>query len=160
MGGMVDANQLTVTVDANLYTDFNFLFDPEAADIVLAAGFPKIVIVGNVSNHTMLTKELVEKVASVKTPLTDYYARNAWVGLPLWDELSAAVMADPSLITKSTDTWMRVNLDHGMDYGRAHVWPEAMRPHLGEQPVTIVDAVDLDRFYAEFVKALQAPLPH
>ena len=159
MGGMVDANQPQTTIDANLYTDFNFLLDPEAADIVLTAGFPKIVIVGNVSNNTMLTRDLVAKVASVKTPLTDYYARNAWVGLPLWDELAAAVMADPSLVTKSTTTWMRVNLDHGMDYGRAHIWPESMRPHLGEQPVTIVDAVDVDRFYASFIKALQAPLP-
>ena len=159
MGGLVDANQLQVTANADFNTDFNFMFDPEAADIVLTAGFAKILIIGNVSNAAILTKEIVDKVGAVKTPVTDYYVKNAWIGLPLWDEMAAAVMADPSLITKKTDTWMRINLDHGVDYGRAHVWPEEMRPHLGEQPVTIVDAIDLDRFFAGFVKDLQAPLP-
>jgi purine nucleosidase len=159
MGGLVDANQLQVTGNADFNTDFNFMFDPEAADIVLTAGFAKILIIGNVSNAALLTKEIVAKVGTAKTPLTDYYVKNAWVGLPLWDEMAAAVMADQSLITRKTDTWMRVNLDHGVDYGRAHVWPEEMRPHLGEQPVTIVDAIDLDRFFTGFVKDLQAPLP-
>ncbi len=158
MGGLVDANQLQITANADFNTDFNFMFDPEAADIVLTAGFPKVTIIGNVSNAALLTKEIVAKVGAVKTPLTDYYVKNAWVGLPLWDELAAQVMADPSLITKETHTWMRVNLDHGVDYGRAHVWPEEMRPHLGEQPVTIVDAIDLDRFFTSFVRDLQAPL--
>lgn len=159
MGGLVDANQLQVTANADFNTDFNFMFDPEAADIVLTAGFSNVLIIGNVSNAAILTKAIVDKVAAVKTPLTDYYVKNAWVGLPLWDEMAAAVMADPSLITRRTQTWMRVNLDHGVDYGRAHVWPEEMRPHLGEQPVTIVDAIDLDRFFAGFIKELQAPLP-
>jgi inosine-uridine nucleoside N-ribohydrolase len=159
MGGLVDANQLQVTANADFNTDFNFMFDPEAADIVLTAGFPKVLIIGNVSNAAILTQAIVDKVGAVKTPVTDYYIRNAWVGLPLWDEMAAAVMADPSLIAKKTETWMRVNLDHGVDYGRAHVWPEEMRPHLGEQPVTIVDAIDLDRFFAGFVRDLQAPLP-
>lgn len=159
MGGLVDANQLQITDDADFNTDFNFMYDPEAADMVLTAGFPKVLIVGVVSNSAKLTKAMVDKVTSVKTQLTDYYARNAWVGLPLWDELAAAVMADPSLITRSTEAYMRVNLDHGVDYGRAHVWPESMRPKTGERKVTIVDAVDLDRFYRDFFKALQAPLP-
>lgn len=158
MGGLVDTNQRQVSGSANFNTDFNFLFDPEAAAITLAAPFPRIVIVGAVANETNLDKQLVARVAAVKTPLTDYYARNAWLGLPLWDELAAAVLADPRLITASTKAYMSVNIDHGMDYGRAHVWPEATRPHLGERQVQIVDRVDLGRFYDDFVRALQAPL--
>jgi inosine-uridine nucleoside N-ribohydrolase len=159
MGGLVDSNQRQITENANFNTDFNFMIDPEAADIVLGAGFPKLLIVGVVSNSAKLTKAMVDRVGAVKTPLTDYYVRNAWVGLPLWDELAAAILADPGLVTRSTEAYMRVNLDHGVDYGRAHVWPESTRPKLGEQKVTIVDAVDLDRFYRNFFAALQAPLP-
>ncbi len=81
------------------------------------------------------------------------------MGLPLWDELAAAVMDDPALVTKSTEAYMRVNLDHGVDYGRAHVWPEEMRPLLGERTVTIVDEVHVSSLYEDFVRALQAPLP-
>jgi len=159
MGGLVDTNQQQITDNANFNTDFNFMIDPEAADIVLSAGFRKILIVGAVSNSAKLTQPMVDTVSQVKTPLTDYYARNAWVGLPLWDELAAAIMADPTLITRSTEAYMRVNLDHGVDYGRAHVWPESTRPRTGERKVTIVDAVNLDRFYRNFFGALQAPLP-
>ena len=68
-------------------------------------------------------------------------------------------MADPSLVTRSTDAYMRINLDRGLDYGRAHVFPEATRPHTGEQKVTVVDTVDVPRFYEAFTRALQAPLP-
>ena len=85
MGGLVDTNQLQITDDADFNMDFNFMFDPEAADIVLTAGFPEIVVVGAVANSARLTKAMVARVASVKTPLTAYYARNAWVGLPLWE---------------------------------------------------------------------------
>jgi len=155
MGGMVDNNQLQVTDDVDFYTDFNFMFDPEAADIVLGADFPKVVIVGNVSNTTRLTKAMVDRVAAKKTVLTDYYVRNGWVGLPLWDELAAAILDDPSLVTKSTEAYMGVDLDHGVNYGSAHVWAEANHPGLGERKVTIVDQVDMPRFYDSFVRALQ-----
>jgi purine nucleosidase len=159
MGGMTDNQGAQVAKDANFYTDFNFLFDPEAADIVLTAGFANVVIAGTVTNGTMLTKAMVDRIAATKTPLTAYYARNAWVGLPLWDELAAAILADPTLVAKSTDAWARVDLSHGAFYGSLRLWPDKGRPHRGEGRVTIVDAVDLDRFYAGFEKALTAPLP-
>ena len=44
-----------------------------------------------------------------------------------------------------------------MHYGQVHVWPDAIAPHQGEQKVTIVQAVDLDRFYDQFIKAAQYP---
>ena len=159
MGGLVDANQKQITEDANFNTDFNFMFDPEAADIVLTAGFPKIRIVGSVGNKVALTPELLQRIAAVKTPLTDYYQRFALKGLPLWDELASAVLLDPAIVTKSTKAYMRVNLDHGMTYGYAHVWPEQTRPHQGEQLVEIVDDVDADRFRDLMVTSLQRKPP-
>lgn len=159
MGGMLDNQEPQVARDANFFTDFNFIFDPEAADIVLTAGFPNVVIAGSVTNETLLTKPMVDRIAARKTPLTAYYARNAWVGLPLWDELAAAVLADPTLVTRSTRAWMRVDTSKGMFYGSARIWPEAGRPHAGEGAVTIIDAVDLPRFYKGFEAALTAPLP-
>ena len=39
-------------------------------------------------------------------------------------------------------------------------WTAAvLAPHLGERPVTIVQAVDIPRFYDQFVKAVQFPVP-
>lgn len=155
MGGLVDDNLKQITDDANFNNDFNFKFDPEAADIVLSAGFPKIRIVSGVSNKVRLTPEFLQRIMAVKTPLTDYYGRFALKGLPLWDELAAAILLDPTLVTKSTKAYMRVDLEHGMNYGAAHVWPEEMRPHLGEQQVEIIDDIDADRFRDLMVAALQ-----
>lgn len=159
MGGMIDNQGAQVARDANFFSDFNFLFDPEAADIVMTAGFPNVVVAGSVTNETMLTRAMVDRIAAKRTPLTAYYARNAWVGLPLWDELAAAILADPTLVTKSTMAWMRVDTSHGPFYGNARIWGDAGRPHQGEGRVTIVEAVDLPRFYTAFEEALGAPSP-
>ena len=154
MGGLVDVNRAQASEDANLYNDFNFKFDPEAADIVLTAGFPRIRIVSSVANKVRLTPALLERIVAVKSPLTAYYERFALRGLPLWDELASAVLLDPTLITRSTRVFMRVDIDHGMNYGNAHVWSDTTRPHLGEQEVEIIDDIDADRFRDLMVAAL------
>ncbi len=159
MGGLVDANLRQATVDANLYNDFNFKFDPEAADIVLTAGFAKIRIVSCVANTVRLTPEFLRRIVAVKTPLTDYYERFSLKGLPLWDEMASAILLDGTLVTKSTKVFMRVDLDHGLNYGGAYVWSEATRPHLDEREVEIVDDIDTKRFMDVMVSALQTTAP-
>ena len=157
MGGLVGNNPQQVTGDADFNSDFNILFDPEAAHIALTAPWARIVSLGNVTNETMMTPELIQRMAAVKTPVTEFLAKYA-IKLPMWDELTAAVAVDPSLVTKSVEAYMDIDLEHGMHYGQAHVWPDAIRPHQGEQKVTIVEGVDLPRFYDQFVKAAQFPV--
>jgi inosine-uridine nucleoside N-ribohydrolase len=158
MGGMLDGNLAQVTVDADNFTDFNFIFDPEAAHIVLTAPWPKIVSLGRVTNETKMSPALVARLLEKRTPVTAYLAKYA-SHLPLWDEMAAAVAVDPTLVTKHTVALMDVDIDHGMHYGQAHVWPKETAPHQGEQPVEIVQAVDLPRFYDAFVHAAQSVLP-
>jgi inosine-uridine nucleoside N-ribohydrolase len=159
MGGLVDVNLPLAIEDANLYNDFNFKFDPEAADIVLTAGFPKIRIVATVTNKVRLTPDFLARIVAVKTPLTDYYDRFALKGLPLWDEMASAILLDPALITKTTKVYMRVDTDHGLNYGSAHVWSDTTRPHMGEREVEIIDDIDADRFRDMMVTALQSKNP-
>jgi inosine-uridine nucleoside N-ribohydrolase len=158
MGGMLDGNLAQVTDDANVFTDFNFIFDPEAAHIVLTSPWAKITSLGRVTNQTKMTPALVARILDVRTPVTEYLAKFA-SGLPLWDEMAAAVAVDPTLVTKQTVALMDVDIDHGMHYGQARVWPKQTAPHQGEQPVTIVQAVDLARFYTAFVHAAQSVVP-
>jgi inosine-uridine nucleoside N-ribohydrolase len=158
MGAMLDGNQQQVSVDANLYTDFNFLFDPEAAHIVLTAPWARITALGSVTNETLLSAALVKRIVAVKTPVTAYIGTYS-PPLPLWDELAAAVAVDPGLITRAIDAVMDVDIGHGMFYGHAMIWPPAMAPHRGERLVRVVQAVDMARFYDGFIKAAQAPVP-
>jgi inosine-uridine nucleoside N-ribohydrolase len=158
MGGLLDGNLKQVTEDADNYTDFNMIFDPEAAHIVLTAPWARITSLGNVTNETMMTDALAARMASVKTPVTAFLARHP-SHLPLWDEMAAEVAVDPTLITARTDALMDIDLGHGMHYGQVHVWPTQIAPHQGERKVTIVQQVDLKRFYQRFIHAAQAPLP-
>ena len=151
MGALIDTDMMAVTGDANFASDFNILFDPEAAHIVLTADWPKIVSLGTVSNGVVMTHKLMDWIAEVRTPVTTYL-RQYFVALPLWDEMAAAVAVDPSLVTRSVDAYMDVDLTDGMDYGHARVWPEALAPKgVGLRRVTIVQAINTRRFIDGFV---------
>ena len=126
MGALIDTNMMAVTGNADYASDFNFIFDPEAAHITLTAPWPRMVAVGNVSNGVMMTRALMDKVAAVKTPLTDYLSKY-FIDLPLWDEMAGAVALDPTLVTKSVDATMDVDLAPDVNYGHAHVWNRISR---------------------------------
>ncbi len=158
MGAMVDGNLSQVTRDADNFTDFNILFDPEAAHIVLTAPWSHITSVGKITNETMMTPALAARMAAVKTPVTLYLAKNA-SRLPLWDEVAAEIAIDRTLITKQVDARMDVDIDHGMHYGQTHVWPAQTAPHQGERMVTIVLGFDIPRFYDRFIRAAQMKVP-
>jgi len=154
MGALIDVNLPQVTGSTNFNTDFNFNFDPEAAHIVLTAPWAKITAVGNVSNDLVMSPDLAAKIDAKKTPVTDLAARYPDT-LPLWDQLTAAIAADPSLVTREVQAYMDVETDHGLYYGATRLWPEATRPHMGERKVDIVLAVDTDRFLRRFIAAAQ-----
>ncbi|KXV35675.1 nucleoside hydrolase [Gluconobacter thailandicus] len=152
MGAIVDGNLAQVTDSADYYTDFNLMFDPEAASIALEAPFPEVISVGAVANPIRMTAEIRDKATQTLGPVSNYL-RQYFHPQPMWDELAAAIAVDPALITGSVTAYMDVDLTHGPNYGYAHVWPESTRPHIGERPVKIVTAVDTSRFIQTFVDA-------
>ncbi len=154
MGALIDVNLPQVTGSTNFNTDFNFDFDPEAAHIVLTAPWARITAVGNVSNGLMMTPALAARIDARRTPVTDLAARFA-DPLPLWDQLAAAIAADPSLVTRKVQAYMDVEIDHGADYGATRIWPAATAPAQGEQRVDIVLAIDEDRFLRGFIADAQ-----
>jgi inosine-uridine nucleoside N-ribohydrolase len=158
MGGFVDTNLAQVTASANFATDFNIWFDPEAAHIVLTAPFAKITSVGSVSNDIVYTPALAARIAAKSTPVTQAVVKYSQA-LPLWDQATAAIAADPSLVTAEVQAYMDVETDHGLYYGATHVWPDATTPHLGEQKVHIVTAIDTQRFLDALVRDAQFPIP-
>lgn len=155
MGGLLSSGLSKATGNPDLASDFNLLFDPEAAEIVLTADWPKITSVGDVTNDTLCSDQLVQKIASTKTPLTQYIAQYAERNLPLWDELTVGIFLDPTLVTKETPVLMDVDLSHGPGYGSARIWSDAMAPHNGERKVAVVQQVDVNRFTESFVHAMQ-----
>ena len=159
MGGMLDTSMMSVTGNADFASDFNMIFDPEAAHITLAAPWASVTVVGSVSNDLMMTRDYLAQVTRKVTPMTQYLAKY-YEPLPMWDELTSAIAADPSLVTSSVDAFMDIDLTHGPNYGHAHVWPEQLAPkRQGVRRVHIVRSVDAARFRAVFAQEAQSDLP-
>ena len=152
MGGMVDGNMSQVTDSKDFFTDFNLVFDPEAAHIALTADWPKITCIGSATLKTRVDQALIDRVAAVKTPIAGLIAKYVHQ-FPMWDELAAAYVADPSVATRTVEGYMDVEIERGMGYGQAHVWSDDFRPHAGERKVTIVTDVDSAKLRDMFVKA-------
>ena len=107
MGGAVDAKGNTTPA-----AEFNTLCDPEAAAIVLRAGFNEIVIVPwEASTRYMIPWDDIESMASLGTPNSNLFAKlnhhtsqnlkEAFnlPGIPFPDPLAMAVVLDPSICT-------------------------------------------------------------
>lgn len=90
--------------------EYNFFVDPEAAKIVLGAGFPLTLFTWSLTlNHGVLDDAQVGRIESLGTPLAEFYLavnRKARVfersigidGITHPDSMVAAAVADPSLI--------------------------------------------------------------
>jgi inosine-uridine nucleoside N-ribohydrolase len=152
MGGIIDGNMQQITDDADFFADFNMLFDPEAAHIALTADWAKITCLGSVTMKTRVDQAMIDRIGAVGTPVAKLIAKYI-EKFPLWDELAAAVVVDPSVVTKTVDGYMDIEIEHGINYGLAHVWSEGLRPHAGERKVTVVTDVDSAKLIQMFIKA-------
>jgi purine nucleosidase len=143
--------------------EFNFWFDPEAAQIVLRAPWKKIVCTPtDISVKTHVTPALVKQIEASGTPVAKYIARFAMYtpGADImWDELAAAAWIDPSIIAKKENRYMGVDLNRGAGYGNTLTWNEKDKPTLTVQPVEIQMDLDKEKFYRMFVELMTAPTP-
>jgi purine nucleosidase len=155
MGGSLNPQTSDPEFANNPRHEFNFWFDPEAADIVLRAPWRKIVCTPtDISIKTRLTTEMIKRIEASGTPLAHYLARFFKPGGGndyMWDELAAAAWIDPSIITKRETRYMGVDIGHGAGYGNTLTWTEDEKPPLAGRPVEIQIDLDSEKFYKMFV---------
>lgn len=163
MGGSVSPQTNDAEFVSNPRHEFNFWFDPEAAQIVLRAPWKKIVCTPvDISIKTRLTPAMIQKIDSSGTPLGHYiarYFRTGQGGEYMWDELAAAAWIDPSLITKSETRYMGVDLDRGAGYGNTLTWTDKDKLKITGQPVEIQVDLDNERFDQMFISLMSGPTP-
>ncbi|NUU63147.1 nucleoside hydrolase [Paenibacillus agri] len=106
MGGVVrGSGNITPTAEYNIYVD------PEAAKLVMGAGFPHLTLVGlDVTRKALLSQEDIAKLtnpeiaAYVEQSTADYrqryYERNGVEACALHDPLAVGVAINPDLVTK------------------------------------------------------------
>jgi inosine-uridine nucleoside N-ribohydrolase len=151
-------------IDHRYLREFNWWFDPEAARIVLRAPWRRVTVTPvDISVKTRHSDEIVSRIARADTPLARYIDRFHAVATPdpsqpdwvpaifMWDELSAASVLEPSIITASREMHIDVDIDHDLHYGHTLAWElgEGAPPGVGKAVVQL--DVDLDRFYDLYV---------
>jgi purine nucleosidase len=163
MGGSLSPNTENPEFASNPRHEFNFWFDPEAAQIVLRAPWKKIVCTPtDISIKTHLTPAMTKEIEASGTPLAHYLAHFAqyWPGADImWDELAAAAWIDPTLITKTETRYMGVDVDKGAGYGNTLTWSDKDKPKIEAQPVEIQVDLDAEKFYRMYVSLMKSPTP-
>jgi purine nucleosidase len=163
MGGSLAPQTDDPEFVSNPRHEFNFWFDPEAAQVVLRAPWKKIVCTPvDISIKTRLTPAMIKQIESSGTPLARYiarYFRTGQGGEYMWDELAAAAWIDPSLITKRETRYLSVDLDRGAGYGNTLTWTDKDKPKMTVQAVEINVDLDNDKFNRMFVKLMSASTP-
>jgi len=138
--------------------EFNFWFDPEAAHIVLRARWPRIDLTTvDISIKAMFTQEMLDAISKSSNPAARYIARYSQDRYYLWDELAACAWLDPSIVTKTRDVYMDVDLSHGPSYGDTLTWTENLRPATDVRLVHAQIDLDLAKFTKMFVDLMSAP---
>ena len=150
-GGYLDDAIARVAVDADYGTDFNFIFDPQAAHIVLTAPWKRVTLVGDVTTPVKMTKQIADKIGASGSAVGRYVQKFTTIGQPFWDEITAAVAVDRTLVKQELVMRMDVDLLPGPFYGMAQVWNEQQAPHKGEVQVHLVRRIDVPRFLDTFV---------
>ncbi len=161
MGGSIAPQTDDPEFVSNPRHEFNFWFDPEAAEIVLRAPWKKIVCTPtDISVKTRLTPAMIRQIDASGTQLAHYIAgfyQTGQGGEYMWDELAAAAWIDPSLITRKETRYMSVDLDRGAGYGNTLTWVEKDKPKIAVQPVEIQFDLDKEKFYGMFIGLMSAP---
>jgi inosine-uridine nucleoside N-ribohydrolase len=152
-GGNIDDELTQAIHGADDTTDFNIIFDPEAAHIVLTSTWQRITVLGDAATSVRLTQAIVDRIAVSHAPVAQYLKHYAQTNEPFWDELTAAVAVDHTLITKEVVVVMDVDTMPGMHYGRARIWSDHDAPKNGAQHVHLVQRVDGARFIRSFIAA-------
>ncbi|MBC8008577.1 MAG: nucleoside hydrolase [Burkholderiales bacterium] len=138
--------------------EFNFRWDPEAARIVLRSAWPRVVLLPiDPTTATFFKPDLFRRIAAADTPVSRYVT--TWSeGYPMWDELAAAALLRPDLMTERRVMAVDVDTSHDTaGYGHTLSWPAGHGPGLGERDIEVVFAADVPRFEEWCVETLSAP---
>ncbi|EPE08257.1 inosine-uridine preferring nucleoside hydrolase [Ophiostoma piceae UAMH 11346] len=173
MGGYVDTQMAQATGNAfqvDVNTDINLIQDPEAAQIVLTAGWKELYIGGNVTNYLVPSQELYDRIIE-KAGGLDVLNNNTYFSelqsivvsgnytenaadteniLPFWDEVVSAFMAFPDIITSSTPVLASVDTSfYSPFYGQLRIWGADFAPTAGYKTgnATIVNSIKDAVFY-------------
>ena len=155
MGSGMYADNGGISGDAR--REFNWWFDPEAVRVTMRAPWKKVTITPvDVSIKTKLTSDIMAAIAKADTPVARYLTEYS-VESFMWDELSAAAMIDPSMITGQKELYVDIDIDHGPNYGETLFWEKGTELPSYERLATVQFDVDAKKLYDLYIKLMTQP---
>ena len=170
MGGAID-----VPVNTTKTAEFNWWFDPDAAQFVVRLPIPQVVVPLDVTDTVFLTKPIYDRIAHPAKPtaVTEVFRKlngygfsgtNGFENNPdytqnIWDTLTLAYLIDPAYATQTVERYVDVvakpgAADNGRSIGYAS---QPAGPAL--QKMTVVKKFDNARFFELYVDLLTRPVP-
>ena len=160
MGGTNNAlGNITAAAEAN------FWHDPEAAKIVLAAGFPVTLVTWDlVMNQGRFSPEQLQIIDELDTPQSRFFAKvnrasveyvektHGVRGSTHPDSIAAAIAVEPAIVTRATDYFVDVETSPGLTQG--YMLVDAVRRSGREPNARVIEEIDQDLFFATMVRAL------
>jgi len=142
------------------YREHNINCDPEAAKVVFNSGMPITLVPLDVTTKVTIDREDLERIARVKTSLTDALVGMVKLYLEIqrrdytWlhDPLALAVSLDSSLV-KTMD--MKVSIETRGEYSIGQTIATQAKP--GETSIKVCIDVDTKRFKDFFMERVCAP---
>ncbi|MCX6501558.1 MAG: nucleoside hydrolase [Microbacterium sp.] len=160
MGGSNNAaGNITAAAEAN------FFHDPEAAAIVMRAGFSVTLVPWNLTmEQGVFTLDQLAQIAALGTPQSEFFTRanqgtlaynkkaHDMDGSTHPDSLAAAIAADPRIVTKATDYFVDVETGGGLTAGDSLV--DAVRRSGREPNARVIEEIDEDLFFQTMLSVL------
>lgn len=143
--------------------EYNFYVDPEAADIVLNAGFDTTIVTWTLTlRRALWTRSQLAHIAGLSTPLAQFFTIldspnlefNEGVaihGSTHPDSLTAMLLMRPDLIVASSRRYVAVETHSALTRGYSLMDD---RPERNAPNATIIDDVDADGFFRAYCELL------
>ena len=110
----------------------------------------------DISVKTKLEPEIKAAIAKADTPVARYLTEYS-VESFMWDELSAAAMINPSIITGQKDLYVDIDIDHGPHYGETLFWAPGTNLPPYARRATVQFNVDAQKLYDLYIKLMTLP---
>ena len=157
----------TVHVPGNITkaAEFNFWFDPEAAQVVLRSEIAGKTMFGlDICNRAPMRKRQFDEVVAVRNPITELYKEDLGSGYPgffkkpdavsyIWDALASAYLIDPGFVKSSITSRLDVNTAFTASYGAVESLDKALAPRA--TPVKVMLDLDFSRVFTLYKRSLQ-----
>lgn len=164
---IVDKIKIVYTMGGATYVNqkFNFWWDAEAAAMHVRAPWKEMELTPiDVCHKTRMTEELLNRIVDAGTPLAgylkeSYFGPDADPGMftYMWDELAAAAIIDPAVITAKEDLYIDVDFFWGPNYGKTVWWEIENKPWWATRPWKVHTDIDRERFENLFVELMRRP---